>query len=461
MAVYYVGPSSAGAADGSSWANRLGTLNSAEDKPVVAGDTVYVGPGVYRELLTCDVSGSSGSPITYIADVDGSHTDGVGGIVRITGSDNDQATARANCITAPSRNYRTFRGFWLGHASGAILTLTTSCSNWIIEDCIFGEGVSSSYINVGGAGTNNTIRRCQFFDTNIQAIAYSHTSVVDNAGHLVENCLFAGVISASGAVGITRIGGITIKNCTFRGFSLAIRVNTAPTSGQTITVNNNIFHGGSGACLTGTATTEIIEDYNTFFNVATARSNTNTGSNSVTYPALFQPLILLAGFKRPWQYNDLSQYSQVRAKAGTGEASDGIYGMARPATSAKKSWGAAQYVDTSRETTTIRTGAASLKLADAGRQQMFVPTTNVSTIFSVYVQWEADYTGTKPQMVIKQPGQSDTTVTATGSSGSWELLTTTLTPAASPGYVIVELVSNNAAVSTNFDVFFDDFTRTP
>ena len=68
MATYYVGKGGNDASDGTTWAKRKLTLNGAEDIPVKAGDTVYVGPGIYREALECDVSGSAGSPITYIRD---------------------------------------------------------------------------------------------------------------------------------------------------------------------------------------------------------------------------------------------------------------------------------------------------------------------------------------------------------------------------------------------------------
>ena len=75
MTTYYVGSGGSDAADGLSWANRKLTLNGAEDVSVAAGDTVYVGPGVYRHTLTVDVSGSAGNIITYIADVTGQNTD--------------------------------------------------------------------------------------------------------------------------------------------------------------------------------------------------------------------------------------------------------------------------------------------------------------------------------------------------------------------------------------------------
>lgn len=458
MSTYYCGVGGNNSNNGTSYALRKLTLNGCEDIPVVAGDTIYVSPGVYREVLTCDVSGSSGSPITYIADVDGSHTDGVGGTVRVTGSDDDTTVTRANCITATSKNYRTFRGFAFDTTTSHLITLITSCGNWIVEDCYFGPSAASTHgFQAAGTGTTNTIRRCFFLPPGAgSGVFFTHTSVVDNSAHLVENCIFCGNGNSNGTVQSVRVGGFTVKNCSFVGVQTSVRVVTAITVGQTITVNNCVLYGG-GTGFSATATGEITEDYNTIYGITTPRTNTNTGSNSVAYPALLQPPVQLAGFNYPWSAFALSQWSAVRRLAGTSMSSDGFYGITRPATDAKKSWGATQFVDTNREVTTVRTGASSLKLAEAGRFQMFVPTTNVSTTFSVYVQWEADYTGTKPQMVIKQPGQSDTTVVATGSSGSWELLTTTLTPAASPAYCIAELVSNNTASATNFDVFFDDF----
>lgn len=464
MTIRYCGPGGSDANSGLSYASRKLTLNGIEDTPVVAGDVCYIAPGVYRELLTVDVSGTSGNPITYIGDVSGEHTDGVGGPVRVTGSDNDQTATRANCITATSKDYRTFRGFTLDTTTSNLLTLLTSCGNCIVEDCYFaGPGANVNLVNVGGTGTTNTLRRCVFAAGRSSGLIFTHTVAVDNSGHLVENCLFFG-FPVFAALRSDRVGGVTVKHCTFWGNAGAVRVATALTVGQTITVNDClVIHNSTGfqaATAPGT-NEEITENYNALWGNSTDRSNVSTGANSNAYPPLFQPPVFLAGIQYPWNPFALSQWSPVRRLTGTGMAATGLYGITRPATDSKKSWGAVQYNDTDRETTTKRTGTASLKLADAGVHQMFVPTSNIPTTFSVYVQWEADYAGTKPQMTIKQPGQSDATITATGGAGSWELLTTTLTPAASPGYVIVELVSNNTAAATNYDVFFDDFVRTP
>ena len=62
MTTRYVGPGGSDANSGLTWALRKLTLNGVEDTPVVAGDTIYVGPGTYRETLTVDVSGTAGIP---------------------------------------------------------------------------------------------------------------------------------------------------------------------------------------------------------------------------------------------------------------------------------------------------------------------------------------------------------------------------------------------------------------
>ena len=117
MTIRYVGIGGNDANSGLTWALRKLTLNGVEDTPVQAGDTVYIGAGTYREQSTVDVSGAAGSPITYIGDYDGSHTDGIGGVVRLTGSDDDLTAARNYSITAASKNYRTFEGIHLDLSS--------------------------------------------------------------------------------------------------------------------------------------------------------------------------------------------------------------------------------------------------------------------------------------------------------------------------------------------------------
>jgi hypothetical protein len=83
-----------------------------------------------------------------------------------------------------------------------------------------------------------------------------------------------------------------------------------------------------------------------------------------------------------------------------------------------------------------------------------------STTFSVYCYRESDYSGTNPQLEIFQPGQSKTTVTDAGSASTWNLLSTTITPAGDPEYLIVELISNNIGITGSYATYFDNLSVT-
>lgn len=450
MTTRYVGKGGNDGNDGLTWANRKLTLNGVEDTPVVAGDTVYVGAGTYRELFTADVAGGSSTIITYIGDVTGEHTDGVGGIVRITGSDNDTTATRAQCILNDVA-YRTFRGFTLDTPSTAFIG--SNGNHMIVEDCVFQNDLGSYWGILIDSLTQSTciIRRCVFIGINDYGIQFAHDAQVTSSGHLVENCLF---ISVGTCIASNYVEGITVKNCTLLPLSNGIFAQTA-TGGLQFTVYNCILVCANQGFYAAN-TNQITENYNAVSLTATPRTNTNTGANSNTYHPLFNSPVLLATAKYPYDMFALSPESPLRAIAGTSESTDDLYGFTRPTTSAKKSWGAIQYMDVSRDTTTKRTGTASIKIADAGLKQIIVPVTNESTTISVYAYREANYAGTNPQMIIRQPGQSARTSTDAGSASSWNQLTDTFTPAASPPYVIVELVSNNTATSGSYAAYFDD-----
>ena len=320
------------------------TWNGAEDTPVVAGDLVHVRSGTYRELLTVDVSGTAGNAIEYRGDHAGVIWPG-GGPVRITGSDNDQTATRANCISANAKNYRVFTGFVMDMCTGSLISLVTAASdNWIIQYCVFGQSNAGHNLNIYIGSTNFTIQNCVFTGTHAQYnnITFNKATTLDNAGHLVQNCLFIG--STAKCISTDRVGGITVKNCTFMGRpNPAIEVTTALTVGQTLTVNNCIFVGNFVA-VKATVTGELVENYNTFYGCNTDRTNINTGANSVTYPPLFDPrwlLELASGKGRLLLPFDLASYSQLVNLAGTSPATTDMRGTA--VIGAQREWGALEY----------------------------------------------------------------------------------------------------------------------
>lgn len=453
MTTRYVGPGGNDGNSGLTWALRKLTLNGVEDTPVVAGDTVYVGPGVYREQLTCDIDGSSGSLITYIGDVTGENTDGVGGEVRITGSDDDQTATRSNAIYAFGVDYRTFRGFRLDYTTDDLI-YSSAGTPWIIEDCVFiGTVDYGFYSTSASAQTGTTVRRCIFFDS---SIGINNTGSTLNIGVVIENCLFLGATSTRYfAVFIGGCGGVTIHNCAMVSCYYGVYSSGFPGSGTAHIVNNCAIQGCNMG-LYENVSGSVAEDYNALFANATDRTTVATGANSITAPWDIAMPLLKDGYRLPWDFPRLRAAAYIGRLAGSSSASEDMFGVVRPATDSKRSWGPLQIDARERETTTTQGGStASVKMADAGRVRMYVPVGAESTTITVYCYRQANYAGTLPQMIIKQPGQSDRTTTDTGSVSTWNQLSDTFTPAANPPYVIVDLVSNNTATSGSYAAYFD------
>jgi len=456
MTVRYVGIGGDNGNSGLSWALRKLTVVGVEST-VTAGDIVYIGPGRHTGGVALTTSGSDGSPIVYIGDVTGEHTDGVGGRVRLSGLDSNEQTFSQTYIlntNGVNVSYRTFRGIEFdGSTSATINNGYATSTNWIIEDCVFHSGAYSD-IAFTAACNNITVRRCIFMGNGQggSAILFSNATTVSDAVILVENCIF---FTARG-VRTDRVGGISIKNCRFQCGAQGVRVGTALAASSYVYVYNSIFTNSTTG-LQATALGEIVEDYNTFFSNTTDRSTVNTGANSVSYASLPLYPILLDGHIFPVPpIGTLNPLSAVGRKAGTSESTEDLFGMARPSTSSKKSWGAIQVTGAIRETTTVHGGSASVKLPDAGEQfLMRVPITAVSTTIACKCYREADYAGTLPQMILRQPGQSDRTTTDSGSASTWNTLTDTFTPASLPPYVDIFIKSNNTATTGNYDTFFD------
>lgn len=344
MTTYYVGSGGNDGNAGTSWALRKATLNGAEDIPVAAGDTVYAGPGVYRELLTCDVSGAAGSLITYIGDYDGSHTDGVGGVVRITGSDDDATATRNYAINVGARTHRVFRGFLLDSTASHLVTGSTS-TDTTLEQCVLGQGGTPVYLD-GASHARWTIRNCMFGPQayNLNAVVMRNGAAVDNSGHVIENCVIIGPANTSGIYSV-RVGGITIRNTLIMCAGIGVQIGAALTAGQTVTVNNCIIRN----CTTGLSATvlgEITEDYNCLSQCNTPRTNTGVGAHSNTY--FVQPdtrwfFEMVGGGSMVTPF-DLASYSQLLNVAGTAPTATDMRGTGT--IGAQREWGALEYDST-------------------------------------------------------------------------------------------------------------------
>lgn len=340
MATRYVGAGGNDSNTGLSWAQRKLTLNGVEDTPVEAGDTVYVGAGTYRETLTVDVSGSSGSPITYIGDYTGANTDGTGGVVRITGSDNDTTTTREGCIVASSKNYRTFKGFAFDGSNYSIGI--SPGTNWVIDQCFHARhGIRG--ITVSGVSTDITISNNYFSGGTYRHINFEHTSFVSDANILIQNCIFNGNAGQnSNGVTIIRYGGVIIKNCYFNGTYMGVNVMKVPDTGQTVTVNNSLLN----SCYFGLRAANagfLIENYNNIVSCEVARGNVDVGAQSLTHIMLpdsrwFFEMVNGGSMLTPF---DLASYSGLINVAGTSPTTADMRGTTVKGT--QREWGALEY----------------------------------------------------------------------------------------------------------------------
>lgn len=277
--------------------------------------------------------------IKFIADVTGGLTDGIGGTVRVTGSDNDQTVTRNFCIDVVSTKFRTFRGFTLEMANSQCFNCSTGAAqDIIVEDCTLQESVGNAVGASGGAThLRFCIRRCRFWRTKGAAISLAAPSTVSNANHLIENCLFPA--SRTITLQSDRVGGIQVRNCSLTSGS-GIFVATALAVGQTIVVNNCLFDALSTVFSVTTAN-EIMEDFNALFNCVTARSGgLATGANSNLLPSFLQNPLLLNGSIFSYIPFAPSSYSPLASIAGFNPPYEDFYGSARASPS---SWGAVQY----------------------------------------------------------------------------------------------------------------------
>jgi hypothetical protein len=458
----YVGPGGSDAASGLTWALRKETLNGVEDSPVASGDIIYVGPGVYRETLTVDVTGSP-LIIRYIADVTGKNTDGVGGKVRITGSDDDDTfpNARSTLLTATGKENRSFDGFYFGETAGGgpIVNLDGSAagiSDWEFIRCVFAGGASSSadddyvFVDISFEATEGiTFEECIFLPGAENCIQFYSSSGETGLSGYVRNCLFLNPTGAG--VLFDSVHSNAVYGCTFMHGNYGIRTVNLTFPRQVYAQDCRFIQMQSA--LTESGANTITADYVFFDGTGT---DVSEGGNSITSFLPYTAPLLLAGYKLPWARDQVVGYNDnIYLPKTSGQLTTDLHGLARTLSS-KVTRSALQYQGVVRDTSEYKFRPSSAKLADAGLYLLRMPVGNGGAAIEVscWVKREADYAGTNPTLTISYSTVSDSHTDA-GSAGSWNKLVTTLTPGSGYHWLQIELRSDNTATSGNYAVWFD------
>src|SRR5260370_24462453 len=96
---YYVRKSGNNSNAGTSAGAAFLTVDKARSV-VAAGDTVYIGAGTYREVISLTTAGTTGNVITWIGDVDGVQTGDPGGVILSAYLTNYKNSPSANQLIA-------------------------------------------------------------------------------------------------------------------------------------------------------------------------------------------------------------------------------------------------------------------------------------------------------------------------------------------------------------------------
>mgnify|MGYP001618645473 CR=1 FL=1 len=449
------------------------------------GDTFWIGGGVYRETVTIAATTFTAETFVY-GDVDGAQTGDAGLVCWSAYTTNDKTTpAAASALDLGGRDFLTIQDitFIGGNISGGCVNDgsgdTTNCT---FRRCVFISGaVAGSFrwiMFTANVAINLTVDSCTFLTPAAPSLYITVPSVTGadwDVNVQVKNCMF---ITSGNGTGITfensgalanKGGGLDAYNCTFIGGATAFRTITGASTSIPCTLYNSICYGQNTACVSAQASGQITEDYNVLLS-STARTNVTAGANSQAgNPFPYAPLFELC--QAVMSGGQLRQFASPMLTSpflGFGNQAGGptvdMLNLPRPSgpgptwANALNSIGCFERGNTAiKETTTVHTGSNALKMVGPATHSFTVPVNAAATTIQVFVQWDSDYTGTKPSMKVNngtEAGVSDATATATGLANAWEKLSLTFTPTAA-GFVTVNFISSSTA--GNGDTYWDSF----
>lgn len=397
-------------------------------------------------------------PIYLIADVTGENTDGVGGIIRLTGTNDDTADpgirTRVDGVVGASREYWHVRGFTVTSFSQHAYWFD-QCDMICVEDTVGIDNVAGLFL--GDDPTRHILRRA------ISLGGYSgpifmlaHTASIANSQSLGEN-LYAE--SAQGMY-IDDVAGTTIKNLTMGFYNdYCLSVPAGMPLGSAVFIHDSLIHYCTAFGVSAGANGRVIENMNNFWQNTVDRGNvTNTGGVDTAY-AYLPMLPLLTGRPRnPMEFFPPSEWEQTRYATGLYGANEDLFGVHSEIAQTRRSWGAMHAYAVKRETAPVYgTFVGTLYLENASEAQFTYPVQpSVTYTITVQVYVETNYAGSVPDMVIRQPGAVDVTATSSGAAGVWEQLTTTFTSGADMNWISVALRSHNTSTTPSYGVRWND-----
>ena len=446
---------------------------------VASNTLVYVGAGVYREVVTVTITPTQ--EVAILGDVDGSKT-GDAGIVQWTAyTTNDKTAPSATALlNLNGKSNLTFSGiFFMGGAAAMILASTQTSQNITFRDCsLFTQNQRITTVTcAANTPLNWTFDRCYLSTTGIGAasifITLSRSVTADyDANFTVKNCVFLAsalpVEVLSGGAGTLKGGGVRIYNTTAFSISSSqfLWVADANISSTIPCVVMNCFlvSASAGSILQANMVGQIVEDYNILV-AASARTNVTIGPHTIA-DGSYSPLYhfgqeLQAGmFGRPFGEPMSGSPLLNFGNDGNQSTTDGL-NRPRPtgSTTALPAVGALERSNVFvKQTGTVHTGANAISATGPAYQDFLIPVDTTATTVSVFAQYNATYTGPRPKLqLLPNPEIGVTALEAVmvGPSGAWEQLTLAPFTATANGIVTVRVLSSD--LNGGGTAYFDSF----
>jgi hypothetical protein len=327
MPTYYVAPYGSNANNGTTpatpWLTVQFALGAATgtNPGLVAGDTVWIAPGTYREVITSTtLTGTSGNTIKIYGDPTFSRawTAGTAGRVRLTNYLSDTLVPTASQTLYVLGDYIEVQDLCFDgntDTGASVVVITNSClclrgGNITVKRCTVQTTVNSRQMGIGcfiPTGKNNiTIDRCSV-QTTIGIYIFSQTQTPTyDVNAVIKDCFITSgeyAIFLDGSGGTSHSTGARLYNNTLVGSGTAIGLfGFAQVGGTTTEIRNNLIYvpRGTGVATVGGGSATITQSNNVIY-AATNFTAVSPTTNNVFAPSLDFGSSRLQGFGAlPW-----------------------------------------------------------------------------------------------------------------------------------------------------------------
>lgn len=347
MATYYVrtdgndSNTGTGATAATAWKTLTKALGTSG---IGNGDTVWIAPGKYREVVTVAMTSPTVETFVYGDPLATKFSDVAPGQVILTSYTTDDNTVpNTACLNITAKSNLSFADIMFvgartsaafAGAVGISVSGSTASTNLKWTRCIFESATSRGIqgASVFGTTLNWTFDRCRFFATAYAVEVQLPRGTGSNyrIGLTINSCQFIGSIylnaTGTGANGGT--GGVTVYNCYHHviGNHTFEYGNDLGDTTNKVVIRNSIFRSVSTA-MSATTAGSIDEDYNRI--ISGVRTNVTAGANSKSQaPCLDFGNSFIYGLRQQAVFAPVPNESIIGAGTATGAPTYDLYGNA-------------------------------------------------------------------------------------------------------------------------------------